>query len=88
MNYKVFTVYDSKAEYYMQPFLFQNIGEAIRAFADTATDPSTTIGRHPGDFTLFQIGTWDNATAIFTSLDANVNLGCAIEHTSKKDQNT
>jgi len=82
MKNKIFTVFDSKAEYYMQPFNFQTVGEALRAFMDTANDPTTTIGRHPGDFTLFQIGEWDNATATYTLLDSHINLGCAIEHTN------
>lgn len=76
---KVFTVYDSKAEIYMPTFLFGNRGEAIRAFADTVNDVTTQLGKHPEDFTLFEVGEYDNSTGKYSQKDAHKSLGCAVE---------
>ncbi len=78
MLLKVYTVYDSKSEAYMQPFYTQTHGQAMRSFADTANDKQSTISRHAGDFTLFQIGEFDDENASFKDT-LHVNLGCALE---------
>ena len=80
MFYKVFTVYDAKAECYMQPFTMRSRGEAVRAFEQSANDPQNNIGRFAEDFTLFEIGEYDDATGRMSQFDALVALGCAIEY--------
>ena len=79
MIVKAFAVYDSKATAYMSPFFFPHAGQAIRAFSDTVNDPSTSLNRHPGDFTLFQIGEFDDETGVFTATSP-VNLGTALNY--------
>lgn len=79
MKTKIFTVYDSKAEAYMSPFYMQSTGAAIRAFSDTAADPSSQIAKHPSDYTLFEIGEFDDATAEISLLTAKKSLGVAVE---------
>lgn len=65
---KVFTVHDSKASAYLPPFYMRNSGEAIRAFETTAKDPSTQFNKYPKDFTLFEIGSWDEENGQITML--------------------
>lgn len=79
MIVKVFSVYDSKVEAYIQPFFMQSRGQAIRAFGDTAADVSTNIGKHPADFTLFELGEFDDTTAKFDMYNTPVSIGVAIE---------
>jgi len=76
---KVFTVYDMKAEAYLNPFMFQNKGEAIRAFQDAVNDPKTMFYKHPEDYALFQIAEYDDQTAKYTPLQNLQSLGVAIE---------
>ena len=76
---KVFTVYDNKAEAYLQPFFMRTKGEAIRAFADSVNDPNHMFNRHPEDFTLFELGEFDSAKALFSCGLAPASLGTAIE---------
>lgn len=56
---KVFAVFDQKASAYLAPFFMPATGMALRAFADTVNDPKTSMYRHPGDFELFELGTFD-----------------------------
>lgn len=60
----VYVIYDSQAEFYNQPFFLINDEIALRSALDLRNDPGTEIGRHPQDFTMFKIGTYDDTTAV------------------------
>lgn len=81
---KIFTVFDSKAEVYLVPFFYNTRGEAIRSFKDTVNDRSHPMGRHPADFTLFEIGHYDNETGICEAIPA-FNLGNGVELQEQRD---
>lgn len=61
----VYTLYDVKALAYNPPFFVNNHGMARRAVLDLVTDPNTTVGRHPSDFKLYCLGTYDQASGRF-----------------------
>lgn len=88
MQLKIYTVYDSKVEAYLQPFYVRSKGEAIRAFTETVNDPQSLVGKHPADYTLFEIGEFDDQTAKIKSLAANISLGTAIEFLRSPDGTT
>lgn len=70
---KVFSVYDLKACAYLQPFFSGNAGSAIRAFEDAVGDAKSPIAKHPSDYQLFELGTWDdNSGAIAGILPMNL----------------
>lgn len=79
MNLKVFTMYDSKAEAYLQPFFMVNAGMAIRALTEVINDVNHTFCKHAADYTLFEIGTFDDSTSEITMHKAKINLGLALE---------
>lgn len=79
MNLKVFTVFDSKVGAYMRPFFCQSTGEAMRAWVDTVNDPQTAMNKHPEDYTLFELGTWNDTGALFTQEPTPKSLGVAVE---------
>jgi len=63
MEHKMFVIHDSKANAYMQPWFLTQRAMAQRAFMDCVNDKEHNFGRHPEDYTLFQIGTFDDQTA-------------------------
>ena len=79
MLYKVYTVYDTKAEIYMNPFFQKARGEAIRSFTNLANDESTTVGKYPADFVLFEIGEYDDSSGELIS-GVHTSLGVALEY--------
>ena len=85
MNLNIYTIFDSAANAYMQPFFLHNDGLAIRSFSDTinAKEPNN-ISEHPDQFTLFKIGTYDDTNGHLAN-DEPVSLGNAI--TFKTEQN-
>lgn len=79
LEYQMFSIYDSKAEVFKQPFMLRTKGEAIRGFTDLANDEKTEIGKHPEDFTLFHLGSYDMVSGKFANLVTPLSLGVAIE---------
>lgn len=80
MKLKVFSILDTKADIFHAPFFFSAVGLAVRAFKDLANDKHSSVSRHPDDFRLFEIGTFDDTTGRFENL-AEVNaLGWAKDY--------
>lgn len=65
MLMQVFAVFDKKAELHNMPFFMQTTGEALRAFMDLVRDDKTVLFRHPEDFKLVRLGTFDNKGGVF-----------------------
>jgi len=65
MKHKIFTIYDSKAKAYLTPFFMHEEGMALRVFADCINDQEHQFGKHPEDYTLFNIGSWTDDKAKF-----------------------
>lgn len=65
---RIFTVYDTKASIYGQPFYAVTDGIALRMFSDAVNNnsPDNALNRYPEDFTLYYIGEFDDATGSVT----------------------
>ncbi|WNK13066.1 MAG: nonstructural protein [Microvirus sp.] len=80
MILKVFAIYDSAADYYLPPFTSRSVGEALRDFGTSAKDRNAgQLYSHPADFTLFEIGSYDNTVGNLIQHQAKQNLGTALE---------
>lgn len=62
MILKVFSIYDEKAEAYMQPFFLPKTGMAIRTITNCVNDPKHQFCAHPADYTLFLLGEFDDSS--------------------------
>lgn len=85
MQLQIFTVYDCKAEAYLPPFYLNTRGQAIRAFTDSVNDPNHQFAKHPEDYTLFFLGSYEDANASFHILPASEALGKAIEYKTQRE---
>lgn len=72
---KVFSVYDSKAQAYLQPFHCINAAVASRMIADACQEPNHNFNRHAADYTLFELGDFDDLTGTFSNHATAINLG-------------
>lgn len=59
----IFSIYDEKAQAYLPPFYLPNEEMAIRAITDCVADIEHNFCKHAEDFTLFNIGTFDDSNA-------------------------
>lgn len=64
----VFAIYDLKGCHYGQPFMAVSKGVALRIFSDACADSRSTFSKHPGDFVLHMLGTWDPNTGRYENL--------------------
>lgn len=72
MRLKMFTVFDKQAKVFCRPFSSENNQTAIRAFAYSANDLTTDIGRYPQDFSLYSIGYFDDTDATWAPEEAEL----------------
>lgn len=77
MKMKMFSVYDGKAQAFAAPFFMPAVGVAIRAFTDLANDKNTSVAKHPTDYSLFEIGEFDDGDASVVRRTPPLNLGLA-----------
>lgn len=74
---KVFAVFDLKACSFSTPFFCVNAGVAIRMFQRAVNDPQTDLNRFPGDYELYEVGTWDPNVGQLETAERKVSLGLA-----------
>lgn len=60
MILRAYSIYDLKALQYHAPWFQSTDGAAVRMFSEVVNDKNTVFGRHPRDFVLFYIGTYDD----------------------------
>lgn len=75
---KLYTVFDEKAEAFLPPFFVPAHGLALRAFKDCVNSNDHQFGKHPADYTLFYLGTWDDVTCNF-KIETRKSLGNGVE---------
>ena len=61
MKVKLFAVLDTCSGVYDGPVPAQNEQVALRNFTHMAQNKDTAIGRNPSDFSLWQVGEWNDA---------------------------
>lgn len=80
MIHKIYSIHDSKADAYLPPFFLHADGMATRSFQDCITDPEHAFGKHPQDYTLFNIGTFNDKTSELEYFSPIKNLGNGVEY--------
>lgn len=79
MIMKMYMIYDSKTECFAQPAFFPNKGTALRAVMEAAHDSQTNLAKYPGDFTVFEVGEFDDNRGVIDMYPAKINLGTVLE---------
>lgn len=79
MKLKLFSVFDSKVSAYLPPICMRTTPEAIRGFSAAVGDSGHQFHKHAEDYTLFEIGSWDDQTAAIDLLSTPHPVAKAIE---------
>ena len=61
---KIYSLQDKAAGIYNTPFFVLSPAVAERSFVALAQDLSTTVGQHPRDFVLYEIGSFNDQTGL------------------------
>jgi len=78
----VFAIFDAAAEAYLPPMFFDTKGMAIRSFADAVNQEDSGFSRHAADYTLFQIGSFDQSTGELKAITPD-SMGNALQYVVK-----
>jgi len=76
----MFAILDGKSGIYNQPWSAVSTGVALRMFSDIVNDPKTAISRHPEDYTICELGSFDDNTGTFEGLVSPKPLGNAASY--------
>lgn len=68
----VYAIFDNAAAVYMRPFFCAQHQQAVRLFEDESLNAETPIAKHPHDYSLWHIGTYDDSTGEL----AHLQLSC------------
>ena len=81
----MFTIYDEKAKAYLPPFFLPSEGMATRTFGDCLNSNDHQFSKHPSDYTLFRLGTFDDNGAIMEYCKTVVGNGVEFLNQNKFD---
>lgn len=65
---KLFAVYDVKSAAYLRIVEGITAGEAARGFSDACKNPSSPMAKHPGDYSLYELGEFNPSSGKITTL--------------------
>lgn len=60
MKLNFYAIFDKAIGAYMRPFVMQADGQAIRMFHDECVNADSPLSKHPEDYTLFRLGSFDD----------------------------
>lgn len=74
MIHVICAVRDRAADAFMRPFAIPSAAMAVRTFRDEVNraDQSNEMYRHPEDYDLYEIGSFDDSSGVITSVPARV----------------
>lgn len=84
MAKKIFAVYDAAVSAYKNPFFMDTSGQAIRGWIDVVNDEKTEFNKHPDDFTLFELGEYDELNGVFENHNTPISHGTALKYIQDK----
>lgn len=76
---KLVAVFDVKLKLFMSPFLARNIAAGLRQFSDMCNAPNSQLGKHPEDFVLYELGTFDIENGILSPATPIHVIGKALD---------
>ena len=79
MKLEMFSIYDTKSETYFQPIFLMNEAMMLRQFADMANDKDCAISKHPEDYTLYHLGSWQDQDSKIKTINKTL-IASAHEH--------
>lgn len=82
----MFGIRDAKADCFIgNPIFVRARGQAVRAFADQVNESSTDWGKYPADFSLFELGEFDEVTGkVMPRAEGILDLGNGLAYLTTK----
>lgn len=69
MKLLMYTVRDKAVGSFLPPFYVRAAGEALRSFTEAVNDVKSNFAKYPDDFTLFCLGSFDDGSGMFDTVE-------------------
>lgn len=79
MLVNMYSIFDKKTGSYSTPFFQQNDATATRMFADEINGTDNLLAKHPEDFVLFNVGSWEDFGSVLGHEPVSVVDGLALK---------
>ena len=66
----LFVIKDSKAGIFTRPFFLASVGAACRFVSDLVVDRESPLHAHPADYSLWELGSFDELSGVLVSCPA------------------
>lgn len=79
----IYTVNDLASQTYLKPFCFATDRDAIEGFKHVCNDDETPYSKHPQDFNLISLGSFDERTGLLSVSDEKMCVARALDMKEK-----
>lgn len=79
MKIGIYAIRDAKTEIFSQPMYFVTPGVAIRTFGDEVENSNSNLSKHPEDYAMFKIGTFDDNTGAIEQEPQPLQIALAMD---------
>lgn len=86
MQTLLFSVFDTAAGRFLDPFVAPTIEVAIRGFRSVVNKPGHPFNDHPEDYTLFHVAEFDAESGTMSAPAAAVKIGAALSFLEVSDE--
>lgn len=83
MKLNIYALFDSQIAAFAQPYFSPTNGSALRAFSDHVNDKNSPVNKHPGDYSVYQLGSYDDQTGEIQPVKP-ARIGTAVEYLNKE----
>ena len=83
MKLNAYSIHDAQVSAFAQPFFSPTHGSALRAFSDHVNDGNSAPNKHPGDFSIYHLGTYEDSTGDLVAIKPT-RIGTALEYLKKE----
>lgn len=79
MIVNIYSVWDEATKAFLQPMYALSKGQIIRGITEACNDPKHDFHKYARDYTLFELGTFDDTNGKFDILSTPRSLGLLVE---------
>jgi len=83
----IYAIHDNKANAYLPPFFLHNHNMARRTFGDCIQDPEHAFGKHPDDYSLWELGEFNDTTGEIIYFTPHHSLGNGVDYITPEEPN-
>lgn len=80
MELLIFSIFDQAAGAFLPPFFVPTVAIAQRQFKQAANDATHSFAIHARDYTLFELGSFDQAKGNITTHPSPISHGLALTY--------